>query len=93
MNNKMNIEMDIYILIYFIAKLTFSFNFNFNLVESWDSFIPTWSSHPHPPLKVDFQNFPTSTTTSTWVEISINFVLSNYYPSPNPIVVELNFNL
>ena len=38
----------------YIPKL--SFNFNFNLVESWDSFIPTWSSHP-PPKKVYFQDF------------------------------------
>ena len=42
-------------IIYFSIVAKLSFNFNFNLVESLDSFNPTWSSHP--PVKVCFQDF------------------------------------
>ena len=55
-----------------IAKL--SFNFNFNLVERWNSLIPTWSSHPPPPVKVYFQDF-------FWPNFNYSFNLSwdKYY--------------
>ena len=77
---------------WYIARLHFNFNFNINLVKSWDSFIPTWSSNPatHPatthPWKFIFRTFSNQTaiSTSTWFEISASFILSEPHPPPPP---------
>ena len=77
-----------------IAKL--SFNFNYILVESWDSLILTFNTHPashHPTEKVVNHatslnlyhlrpsSTPTLTSTKVWVEINVTIQFSNQPPN------------
>ena len=76
-----------WILLYLLHLIIAKISFNFNLVEIWDSHLiqpPTNPPTPNHPWKFIFRTFSdqTSTTSSTWVEISINLVLSNQHP-PN----------
>ena len=66
------------------AQLQLQFQLSWKLRLPYSHLIQQ-PTHPHPTGKAYFQNFsaPTSTTTSIWVEISFNFVLSNHQP-PTP---------
>ena len=73
-----------------VAKLNSNFNYNINWVEH--SIIFVLSTHPTHPDKY-WKSTSTITKTSTKVEISINFVLSDHPPGLVVMDIEMDAEL